>query len=211
MSEALRSSWQMALRLAAFTAATAAVLATMMALTRARIEAGERRAQLAALAALLPLDGYDNDPLADRAMILAPEGLGGDRPMPVYRVRKAGRPVAAVLGVTTPDGYAGAIDLLLGVDTTGRVIGVRITRHHETPGLGDGIEADKSDWIGRFAGRSLADPPSERWAVRRDGGEFDQFAGATVTPRAVVGAVRRALQWFVANQKRVFDAPAATD
>ena len=206
MKDALHSMRRNTLRLAAFTAVTAAVLAAMVAWTRAPIEAQQQRAQLAALAALLPVDGFDNDPVADRIEVLAPEGLGGTQPQTIHRARRGGQAVAAVLGVTADDGYSGPIQLLLGVGVDGRVIGVRVVAHRETPGLGDPIEVERSDWIHRFAGRRIGDPPAERWAVRRDGGDFDQFAGATITPRAVVNAVRRALTWFGDNQALVFAA-----
>lgn len=206
MNPTLRSMQRNGLQLAVFTAITAAVLAAMVAWTRAPIEAQQQRAQLAALAALLPIAGYDNDPVADRIQVLAPEGLGGTQPQTIHRARRGGQAVAAVLSVTADDGYNGAIQLLLGVDVDGRVIGVRVVGHRETPGLGDPIEAERSDWIHRFAGRRIGDPPAERWAVRRDGGDFDQFAGATITPRAVVNAVRRALTWFGDNQAVVFAA-----
>jgi electron transport complex protein RnfG len=112
--------------------------------------------------------------------------------------------VAAVFSVVARGGYAGDIELLVGVRADGRVAGVRVVEHHETPGLGDGIEADKSDWIRGFDGRSLGDPPREDWAVRRDGGDFDQFTGATITPRAVVEAVRDTLIYFEDHRDQVF-------
>lgn len=214
MNPTLHAIARNALRLALFTAVTAAVLAAVVAWTRAPIAAQQQRAQLASLSALLPVDGYDNDPVADRIEVLAPEGLGGTLPQTIHRVRRAGLPVAAVLGVTADDGYNGPIHLLLGVGVDGAVIGVRVIGHQETPGLGDPIEANRSNWIDGFAGRRIGDPPVERWAVRRDGGDFDQFAGATITPRAVVKAIRRALTWFGDNQALVFatdDAPTTAD
>jgi electron transport complex protein RnfG len=204
MSASAASILRTALRLAAFTAGAAAVLATAHWATREPIAASERRAQLAALSALLPAQ-YDNDPLVDRIELLAPEGLGGDAPRTVWRARRGGEPAGAVLDVLAPDGYGGPIELLVGVDAEGTVIGVRVVRHRETPGLGDPIERERSDWIDGFVGRGIGDPPVARWAVRRDGGEFDQFAGATITPRAVVGAVRKALTWFSENRAAVFD------
>jgi electron transport complex protein RnfG len=204
MSEALRSSLRTALRLAAFTAGTAAVLGAVYLATRKPIEAEQGRAERAALAALLPESGFDNDPVADAILLRAPEGLGDDRPRPVRRATLRGEPVAAVLSVVAPDGYGGPIELLVGVRADGTVVGVRVVSHKETPGLGDPIEESRSDWIHAFAGRALGAPPPDRWAVRRDGGDFDQFAGATITPRAVVAAVRRALTWFGENHDVVF-------
>jgi electron transport complex protein RnfG len=211
MKESARSGLGAALRLLAFTAVTAAVLAAMVAATRERIAAGERRAQLEQLAALLPESGYDNDPIADRTRLVAPEGLGDAKPRTIWRARRGGVPAAAVLSVVAPDGYAGPIELLVGVDAAGTVLGVRVVAHRETPGLGDPIEEARSEWIHGFDGRALGDPPAAGWAVRRDGGQFDQFAGATISPRAVVGAVRRALEWYAAHHGEVFDAPAIAE
>src|SRR5690606_36523807 len=107
-----------------------------------------------------------------------------------------GRPSALALETTAPDGYSGRIELLLGVDARGEVLAVRVTRHAETPGLGDPIERERGDWIDGFVGRSLSDPRPPGWNVRRHGGEFDQLSGATVTPRAVVRTVARTLAFL---------------
>jgi len=123
----------------------------------------------------------------------------GDVPVRVYPVRQDGQPVASIAETLSPEGYNGSIHLLIVIAPDGRLRGVRVLSHRETPGLGDRIEAARSDWIQGFAGRSLGDPPISRWAVRRDGGDFDQFAGATITPRAVVKAIKKTLVWFQAN------------
>jgi electron transport complex protein RnfG len=184
----------------------ALVLAGVHALTREHIDDdGERRA---ALALVLPAALHDNDPLVDEVRLLAPHWLGSNAPQRAWRARKGGRGSAIVLQAVAPDGYGGPIRLLIGIDAQGRLLGVRVTEHHETPGLGDWIDARKSDWITAFAGRSLADPPRERWAVKRDGGDFDQFAGATVTPRAVVHAVHRALEYAARHGAEIEAAPA---
>ena len=124
--------------------------------------------------------------------------------MTVYRARRDGAPVALVLTAVAPDGSSGPIELLVGVNADGTVAGVRVLAHRETPGLGDPIEASRSDWVLAFAGRSLGDPPPAGWTVRRDGGAFDQFTGATITPRAVVHAVRRVLEYVGANQEALY-------
>ena len=142
---------------------------------------------------------YDNDPLADRVQVLAPRWLGSGDAMTIHRGRRDGTPSALAIEAIAPDGYAGPIRLIVGVDVDGRVLGVRITEHRETPGLGDPIDASRSDWIQSFVGRSIGQPPEARWTVRKDGGEFDQFAGATVSPRAVVHAVRRVLLFVTAH------------
>ena len=159
----------------------------------------------------MPAGRFDNDILADTTLIGDPELLrmeGGTR---VYRARKEGVPVAAAFRIVAPDGYAGDIELMMGVSAQGAITGVRVINHHETPGLGDEIEAQRSDWILGFAGKSLANPRESGWRVKRDGGEFDQFTGATITPRAVVGAVQRGLKFFQRHREQVFraDLPVA--
>lgn len=188
----------------------AIVLGGVHALTRERIAAEQHRQRLAELSAVLPPAVHDNDPLADEIMLLAPAWLGADRPLRAWRARRGEMPSALVLEVVARDGYAGPIDLRIGVDTQGRLLGVRVTRHRETPGLGDWIEEDKSDWIARFSGKSLGDPPRERWTVARDGGDFDQFAGATITPRAVVRTVKRTLDYVAKHGAEIHAAPAGS-
>ncbi len=181
-----------AVRLALAALFAAGLLVTVWTLTRGRIDASARQAQRQALELVLPATLHDNDADADRVDVVAPAWLGTDVSS-VRRARLDGVDSALVLDAVAPQGYAGPIGLLVAVDRGGRVLGVRVTRHQETPGLGDAIDAGRSDWIDRFRGRSLGDPPAARWRVRRDGGEFDQFAGATMTPRAVVAAVARVL------------------
>ena len=202
-----RAAWRAGTQLALAGGLAVLLLAGTFAATRERIAAGERRAQAQALEIVLPAAAYDNDPVADRVQVQAPAWLGLERAT-VHRARLRGAPSALVLELEAPDGYSGPIRLLMAVDAGGRVLGVRVTRHAETPGLGDDIEAGRSDWITRFAGRALGDPPAERWRVRKDGGDFDQFSGATVTPRAVVRAVRRGLQFLARHGDEVRAAGA---
>lgn len=186
--------WSSTIFVVVIAALAAGALAIVHDRTAADIAAGQRLAQQRALAIVLPMERYDNDPITDAITLSASAWTGSDRPIAVRRARKAGKPAALVLDVVAPDGYAGPIHLLVAVAIDGTVLGVRVTAHKETPGLGDPIEAEKSDWITRFTGRSLGDPASERWAVKRDGGDFDQLASATITPRAVIAAVERTLQ-----------------
>jgi electron transport complex protein RnfG len=195
-----------ALLLAAAAVVTVGVVAIVNDRARPRIEANERAQRVARLAEVLGGTHYDNDLLQDVVTVRDAERLGTDEPLPVYRARQAGRPVAAILTAVAPDGYAGSIRLLVGIDAEGRLLGVRILAHKETPGLGDAIDQRKSTWIDGFRGRSLEDPALERWHVKKDGGEFDQFTGATVTPRAVVRAVRNALLYFEANRATLLAA-----
>jgi electron transport complex protein RnfG len=113
--------------------------------------------------------------------------------------------VAAIFNSVAPDGYNGKIHLLVGVYIDGRLAGVRVVKHAETPGLGDAVEIRKSPWIDDFAGKSLTNPIQERWRVKRDGGDFDQFTGATITPRAVVAAVRNTLLYYQQNADMIFN------
>ena len=195
-----------ALTLAAALGAAVALLTLVHDATRDRVAASERARQAAAFDRVLGSVTHDNDLLADRIDVRDPELLGTDASVPVYRARLAGRPVAAIIEAVAPDGYSGSIRLLVGVTPEGRLLGVRVLQHQETPGLGDAIEERRSDWIRSFDGRSLDDPPTARWKVRKDGGDFDQLTGATVTPRAVVAAVRSALL-FVERQGAALFAP----
>lgn len=168
-------------------------------LTAERIQASERAAQLRALNEILPRGSYDNA-LLDSSIEVHDPLLGTREPVAAYIARKDGEPTAVILQAIAPDGYSGAIQLLIGIRADGQIAGVRVVEHHETPGLGDKIELAKSPWIRSFEGRSLSDPEASGWAVRKDQGAFDQFAGATITPRAVVGAVHRTLRYFAAHK-----------
>lgn len=177
--------------------------------TRERIAANERATLLRKLSQLIAPEAYDNDLLVDNFEL--PAGELADRPLRVYRARKQGQPVAVVMNTIAPDGYGGSIYLLVGINYDGTVAGVRVVAHHETPGLGDGIDEERSDWILGFNGRSLDNPPAALWAVKKDGGVFDQFTGATITPRAVVKAVHDTLLYYRAHRDALFAAPAAPE
>ena len=173
--------------------------------TEERIADNQRRALLKSLNELVPEELYDNDIYADILYVQNGELLGTETPVPVYRARKNGWPVAAVLAPVAPDGYNGSIRLLVAIQLNGKLAGVRVIQHRETPGLGDGIEAERSDWILAFNGKSLLDPQENNWKVKRDGGTFDQFTGATITPRAVVKAVKEALLYYKAYGQTLFE------
>ena len=181
--------------------------------TEERIAENQRRALLKSLNQLVPSDRYDNDIFSDTLLVHDPELLGTDEAVSVYRARKDGWPVAVVLAPVALEGYNGNIRLLVVINLDGTLVGVRVVQHRETLGLGDGIETDRSDWILGFNGKSLSNPAKKGWRVKRDGGQFDQFTGATITPRAVVKAVHKALLYFKLRRQRLFErAPeAATD
>ncbi|MCC5811889.1 MAG: electron transport complex subunit RsxG [Ectothiorhodospiraceae bacterium] len=176
-----------------------------------RIEDNRRLALLKELQAVVPADRYDNAPERDTIAIPGSARLGTGGTATAYRARLEDEPVAVILPVVASDGYAGPIHLLVGIYTDGTLAGVRVTAHQETPGLGDGIETRRGDWIFQFADRSLENPEPEHWALRRNGGEFDQLTGATVTSRAVVKAVRNALLYFQEHQETLFAHTATLD
>lgn len=185
---------------------TAMVAATWQG-THERIVANERATLLRKLSRLIPPDQYDNALLDDVIELTAPQP--SSEPLRAYRARRNGEPVALVMTALAPDGYSGAIQLLVGIHYDGSLAGVRVVAHRETPGLGDAIEEDRSDWILQFDGRSLENPGAAGWAVRKDGGVFDQLTGATITPRAVVKAVHASLLYFRAHRDQLFAMPAA--
>lgn len=196
-----------ALLLWLFAVAGTALVAFTYEGTKERIAENERQALLRSLNALIPADAYDNDVYQDTIQAFDPARLGSAEPITVYRARKEGRAVAAALLSEAPDGYSGTIRLLVAIRVDGSLGGVRVLSHRETPGLGDGIEAERSDWIQTFVGRSLGNPREGMWKVRKDGGVFDQFTGATITPRAVVKAVYNTLVYFREHRDTLFNEP----
>jgi electron transport complex protein RnfG len=171
--------------------------------TAERIARNEREALLQQLRVLVPADQVDNDMLTDVIEVSDP-ALLGTAATRVYRGRRQGQPVATVLSPVVTQGYSGPIRLIVAIHADGTLAGTRVLTHRETPGLGDKIEAERSDWILGFAGRSLGKPPTSGWKVKRDGGVFDQFTGATITPRAVVRGVRSALEYYAAHRDELY-------
>jgi electron transport complex protein RnfG len=187
-----------------FAVTGAAMVAYTYQNTREKISANERATLLRKLHVLIAPDQHDNILLEDTVMARNEALLGTDEPVMVYRARKDGKPVALVITVIAPDGYSGPIKLLVGINVDGTLGGVRVVAHRETPGLGDAIDESHSDWIHIFDHRSLHAPPLSRWDVKKDGGDFDQLTGATITPRAVVKAVRNALLYYRDHKETLF-------
>ena len=171
--------------------------------TAEQVAENERQAMLTSLHQLLPADRFDNDLLASQIMLAADTRLGQQDPSPAYIARKNNAVSAVIFSVIAPDGYSGAIKLLVCINVDGTVNGVRVVQHKETPGLGDWIETARSQWILGFNGKSLEIPNAKGWQVKRDGGVFDQFSGATITPRAVIKAVHQCLLYFDRNRKNL--------
>jgi len=187
-----------------FTIAGTAIVAFTFEKTEQRIVDNKREYKLRKLHELIPPDMHDNDLNTD-TKIVRDALLARDMDMTVYRARKNNKPVAAIIECIAPDGYSGKIRLLVAVNVDGTLAGVRVTEHLETPGLGDAIEANKSDWINIFKDKSLDKPEPTHWRVRRDGGEFDQITSATITSRAVVKVTYNVLEYFKTNQKSLFN------
>ncbi len=185
----------------AFVCSTLVVLLHQV--TRQRIE--EKRLQVVdrQLRAVLPAEHYNNDLLSDTIKVTH-ERLGAGEEQTIWRARLNGKPVAAVISATAPDGYGGPITLLVAIEANGDISGVRVITHRETPGLGDDIDIRKSDWIRGFDGYSLVSLSNAEWQVKKDGGHFEHFTGATITPRAVTNAVHSALLFFRQNQEVIF-------
>lgn len=212
--EALAETFSTSLTLLVFSVVCASLLAATYFATHPTIARSEQAEKMALVAQALPKDSFDNDPIEDARPLPADPLLGLKHPGLAYVAAKAGTPVAVVLEAAARDGYAGEIKLLIGIQADGRIAGVRVTAHKETPGLGDYIDIAKSNWIGQFVDKRVDTPPAEAWKVRKDGGQFDYLAGATVTPRAVVKAVHKALRYFEQHKDtllRPLETPAGEE
>lgn len=197
MFSAIRSSTA---GLAIFAVVTAGLIAVTQVGTKERILKNEREAQARALYEIVPRDQIENDLLDDTVSFVAPELLGNDQPGTAWRARRDGKVQTVILPAVAPDGYSGNIHMIVGINADASVAGVRVLAHKETPGLGDKVELKKSDWVLSFDGKSMDGSSDKRWAVKKDGGDFDQFTGATITPRAVVNATARAIRYFKNNR-----------
>jgi electron transport complex protein RnfG len=192
------------LTLAVIAAVCTALVALTFQATRERIAANEKALLEQSLQPALAGTFYDSGVSESRLVLPPPHGLPGNDPAVIYRVFAEGKPVAALFAVTARDGFSGPIRILVGIGVDGTVTGVRILQHRETPGLGDKIESARSDWVFQFDGRSMGDPVATGWAIEVDGGEFDQLTGASVTPRAIIKAIRDTLIYFETHQDAIF-------
>ena len=199
------------LTLATIGAVCAALVATTYLLTQDRIAANEQAWLEKSLEPALAGLFFEGSVSESMRLIRAPHDLPGPDDVIIYRLFAAEQPVAALFAVTARDGYAGPIRVLVGIEYDGTVTGIRILEHRETPGLGDRIVSSRSDWVFQFDGRSLGDPSADGWALKRDGGQFDQLTGASVTPRAVISVVKETLIYFDAHREEIFAAPVTGD
>jgi electron transport complex protein RnfG len=194
--------------LAVFALSATLLIAGTYLLTRDRIAQEQRRAEEKALLEIVPREVHDNLMLDDTLPVAPGTDLGLRQEKPIYLAKRDGQVTSVIIPVTARDGYSGDIDLIVGVNRDGSIAGVRALNHRETPGLGDKVDLKKSDWILDFKGRSLDNPEAQGWAVKKDGGVFDQFTGATITPRSVVAAVERALQYARTENQVLFNRKA---
>jgi electron transport complex protein RnfG len=191
-----------------FALVTALLLAGTHLATKDKIADSQRRAAQKALLEIIPEERHDNDILTDTLSI--PQHywstLGLKKGGELHLARNNGEVFALIVPAVAPDGYSGAIEMIVGINMDGKIAGVRILNHNETPGLGDKVELKKSSWVLNFNGKSIGSPPAARWKVKKDKGDFDQFTGATITPRAVVTQVARTLQYFSEDKERILKA-----
>lgn len=191
--------------LTAFAIICTAAVATVSVFTKPERAKQEQIALLKTINQLIPKASYDNDIFASCFVIRDDKLLGEGQPQQAFIAKKAGKPVAMMIEASTFKGYAGEIKLAIGIFADGKIAGVRVIRHTETPGLGDKIQTNKSDWIYGFTGKYYQKSQAARWEVKKNGGDIDAFTGATITPRAVTLAVRDALTYFQKNSDKLFN------
>lgn len=192
------------LKLTAFSLVITAVIAVTYAVTREQIATQQINKRLGILNAIIPSSLYDNDIQHDCVEVIAPDYLGTNETHSIFLARMGNEPTAVAIETTAPDGYSGKIELIVGINMQSEVLGVRVLNHKETPGLGDKIDIRISDWITSFTGKSIDSEKVKEWQVKKDGGQFDQFTGATITPRAVVKSVKNTVLYFQQNKHTLF-------
>ncbi|CAH0525518.1 electron transport complex subunit RsxG [Vibrio hippocampi] len=191
------------LTLAIFACASTGLVALTQFLTKDQIQY-QQQAQLAAtLNQVIPKDLHDNE-LAQACTWVSSPLLGSSEPQHAYVATLAGQPAAIAVESIAPDGYNGAIKIIVGIDNQGTVLATRVLSHQETPGLGDKIDLRISDWILSFSGKTITEQNQAQWAVKKDGGMFDSFTGATITPRAVVHAVKNTATFINDNRSTIY-------
>ena len=205
MSETiLKHASKTAITLIAFAVVFTGLLAFIFQMTKLPIEKSEAAARLSLFRQIVPQAMHNNDLLKDTLTIAPNDLLGNKQATIANRARIDNQPAAVIIEAIAHDGYSGDIKLLIAIKADGSISGVRVLVHKETPGLGDYIDIAKNNWIKLFDNESLLKTPTDQWKVKKDGGTFDYMAGATITPRAVIKAVHKALQYFEANKQALF-------
>jgi len=204
MKRLTKATVRTATNLLFFTVIGTAILAFTYSVTHELIAQSEDKAKLKLINQVVPATLYDNDLIKDAINLPASTQLGTEQDTIAYRGRLHGQPSVVVLEAIAPDGYSGKISMIIAINYAGAITGVRVVTHKETPGLGDYIDIAKNAWISLFNGTSHANIQEDGWQVKKDGGQFDYMAGATITPRAVVKAVHKALHYFEENRDKLF-------
>ncbi|ULF77158.1 electron transport complex subunit RsxG [Vibrio alginolyticus] len=194
------------LTLAIFACATTGLVALTQYLTKDQIKVQEQKQLLSVLNQVIPENMHDNALAQACTMVTSPD-LGTLRAMPAYLATKNGEPTAIAIESIAPDGYNGEIKVITGIDNQGNILGTRVLNHQETPGLGDKIDLRVTDWILSFTGKQVTENNWNSWKVRKDGGDFDQFTGATITPRAVVKVVRNTVNYVNQSREDIHSQP----
>ncbi|EGQ9769941.1 electron transport complex subunit RsxG [Vibrio alginolyticus] len=194
------------LTLAIFACATTGLVALTQYLTKDQIKVQEQKQLLSVLNQVIPENMHDNALTQACTMVTSPD-LGTLRAMPAYLATKNGEPIAIAIESIAPDGYNGEIKVITGIDNQGNILGTRVLNHQETPGLGDKIDLRVTDWILSFTGKQVTENNWNSWKVRKDGGDFDQFTGATITPRAVVKVVRNTVNYVNQSREDILNQP----
>lgn len=207
MQQLFKNIGQSALFLLGFALIGAITLSLVNAFTVDRIAENQRQKLLRQLNVLVDAKAYNNSLLED-FVVLPKADFNSASDVTVYRARMDNHPIAAIFVVGSPNGYSGTINMVVGLNKQQVITGLRVISHKETPGLGDRIEIEKDDWVLSFDGKSLGNPEAKGWAVKKDGGEFDQFTGATITPRTIVNSTRRVLEWSQQHFDELFTMPS---
>ena len=203
----LKTMKKSSLVLVLFAIASTALVTITFALTKDQIAYQQQQQLLSTLNQVVPKAQHDNELYKACILVKNQEALGSEQPMPIYLASLDGKHSGAAIEAIAPDGYSGAIKIIVGVDSEAMVTGVRVLSHQETPGLGDKIDIRITRWVDAFLGKTVDNLEDKNWAVQKDGGQFDQFTGATITPRAVVKAVKRAVWFYKTHQEELQTLP----
>jgi electron transport complex protein RnfG len=187
-----------------FSLIASAALSAFYFITKSPIDESDAKAKRIFLNQVIPADLYDNNLVKDTISVEPTPLLGNKKNIDIYRAKKNNQVIAVIIETVAPDGYSGEIKTLVGIDQEEKILGVRVIAHKETPGLGDYIEIEKSQWIKNFDLKSLDKIIEKKWAVKKDGGDFDYISGATITPRAVIKSTYKCLLYTKENKKRLF-------
>ncbi len=187
-----------------FSLLASTVLSISYFVTKTPIEESDARAKRIFLNQVIPSNLYDNNLVKDTISVEPNPLIGNKKNIDIYRAKKNNQVIAVIIETIAPDGYSGEIKTLVGIDQEDKILGVRVITHKETPGLGDYIEIEKSQWIKNFDLKSLDKMTEKEWAVKKDGGDFDYVSGATITPRAVIKSTYKSLLYAKENKKRLF-------